>query len=104
LRDPQSPRRAITTLEADRKKLSRRKKAAQKGFKSFSFSDAWRINRSSQGLPDFGAHQLSQAMRDANAADQAGTLRKEQLAAIDGSIQAVDHALVSLNEYARAKQ
>jgi hypothetical protein len=96
LRDLPSARTALATLSSERKRLVSRKKAVNKSLKKVTKWDSYRISRSSLGSPDFGAAQLSQAMRDANVSGEAENLRREQLAAIDGKIQEIDRALANL--------
>jgi hypothetical protein len=50
---------------------------------------------------DMRASHLTGALRDANDTSQAMVARKEQLASIDSSIQAIDRALDQLDGLAR---
>jgi uncharacterized protein YPO0396 len=100
MRDIPSARQAIDTLKRERKNLVRREKSVNKSFKRSRWN-LYRISMSSKESPDFGAHQLSQAMRDTHAAEQAGALRKEQIAALEGKIQEIDRALVRLEDFTR---
>lgn len=100
-RNPQSSRQAIVRLTRERKNLVRKRRAVEKGFKRLTRGRTWMITRSSEASPELEVYLFSQALQDANAADQSGTLRKEQVASIDGQIQAIDRALAQLSAFAR---
>ena len=91
----------IRALRAERKNLVRRRKAIERNFKRLTKLDAYRITRSSRISLDIQVYQFSEAIRDANTADQAGTALKEQVAAIERCIQDIDLEIARLKMSAR---
>ena len=96
LRDPASARRASALLRRERQALLRQRKDADRRSGLLTPSRVQTIIRPGYRSPGMEAYQLSRAMREASASDQAATLRGEQLAAIEERIRAVDGALAQL--------
>jgi hypothetical protein len=60
------------------------------------------IKQSSSSV-DMQVYQFSEALRDANTAEQAGIRTKEHVAAIDAQVHAIDEALTQLRPVARGR-
>ena len=97
LADPVTARRSIARLQHERKELIRRRRAVEKGFKRLSRARKALITKSNPSL-DIQVYQFSEALRDANESDRAESTRKEQLAAKDGQIKAIDDAIARLRQ------
>ena len=95
--DPATTRRSIARLERERKELTRRRGAVEKGFKRLSRARTALVAKSSPSL-EMQVYQFSEELRDAKESDRTESSRKEQFAAIDGQIRAIDEAIARLRE------
>ena len=83
--DPATTRRSIAKLERERKELTRRRGAVEKGFKRLSRAPTALVAKSSPSL-EMQVDQFSEELRDAKESDRTESSRKEQFAAIDSQI------------------
>jgi hypothetical protein len=86
----------LRALRDERKNLVRSRKAIEKKFKRLTKLDAYRITRSSRMSLDMQVYQFSEAIRDANTADQTGAALKERIAAIEAHIHDIDQGIAEL--------
>jgi hypothetical protein len=99
----QSAQRAIAELNGERKRLVRTKRIVEKQLKPVTKRSIRSMHNSSLYSPGLESAQLEQAMRAANDTGQDMTLRREQLAYINGRILAIDQAKEQLKEVARRR-
>jgi ribosome-associated translation inhibitor RaiA len=99
--DPIPTGQTVRALRAERKTLMQSRKAIEKKFKRLTKLDAYRSTRSSRFSVDMQVYQFSEAIRDANTADQAGAALKEQIAAIERRIQEINQELARLKRPTR---
>jgi hypothetical protein len=104
LSDAVSAQRAITQLKRARKALVGRQRAIESQHQRQFQRRVRMLARGHSASVELEAYELSQVMRDAGAASQAGTLRAGQIAAIDVRIHAIDHAIAQLNTYRRSQE
>jgi Holliday junction resolvasome RuvABC DNA-binding subunit len=84
--------RAIAELNSERKQLVRTKRIVEGQLKPVTKRSIRSMHNSSLFSPGLESAQLSQAMRAASDTSQEMTLRREQLADINGRILAIDQA------------
>ncbi len=99
----ESAQRAIAELNPERKRLERTKRIVEHQLKPVTKRSIRCMHNSSLFSPGLESAQLSQAMRAANDTGQDMTLRREQLADINGRILAIDQAKEQLKEVARRR-
>lgn len=97
LRDVSSAQQAIARLIQEQENLTRQQRVIEKQFKQIS---PVRIRNMARSGPALGSYQLSQAMDDANIANQDSAIG-EQVATIENRRREINHTLRSLRGYIR---
>jgi hypothetical protein len=98
LRDRSSALNAMTRLKQELKNLTRQRKAVDTHFRRLTPTGVRNIARGGSIL---STYELSQAMQQTTDLEQAGTLRKEQVAAIEAKRQEIHNALAKLRAFER---
>lgn len=96
-RDPASAKDAIARLTREQQHLTSQQRAIEQQMKKLSPVRIRNMARSGTALDSY---ELSQAMENANAANQDSAVG-EQIATIESRRREVDRALLSLREYQR---
>ena len=94
LKDPVSAQKAIFSLKLERKRLLQQAKIVEKSFRRPTTRG---IRQSGRLGPQLGTFQMSQDLRNADAASHDSS-RAEQIVAIERQLEAIDSAVSQLRE------
>lgn len=101
LHDVPSARRAIGRLKRERKAVERERHTLLARAKRVAPAQVRKMARSSPDMRELAVYQVAEAMREANVESHDDALRQEQLAAVEGRLDAINRAVAHLDAYVR---
>lgn len=96
-RNEAAAEQAIGRLKRERKAVERERRALHAQSKGVRPKQARTMVRSSPDMPELAVYEVSQAMHEANQPSHADTQRREQLAAVEARLEAINRALAQLD-------